>query len=109
MILGGGGYVEDGREIFDDDLDDDSIQQAAKNKSLAGPRKRKKPEEGKAKGNIKAMFMNQASKKKAEEKFNDDDILGDIMSELNKDESTPKRKETQVRNKFAITPKAAPV
>ncbi|XP_043284344.1 DNA polymerase alpha catalytic subunit [Venturia canescens] len=97
---GGSGYVEDGREIFDDDLDDDSIHQAAKQNSLAGPRKRKK-DETKSKGNIKNMLMSMPSKKKADDKLNDDDILGDLMNELQKDEPAAKRKDTKVRNKFA--------
>ncbi|XP_012281139.1 DNA polymerase alpha catalytic subunit [Orussus abietinus] len=102
---GGSGYVEDGREIFDDDLDNDSIRQASKD-SMAGPRKKKK-EEKKSKGNIRDMFMNMSTKQKTAEKLDDDNILGDLMSELQNEKSTPKRKQVQSRNKFAITPKAA--
>lgn len=101
--------MEDGREIFDDDLDDESIQQAAKEKSLAGPRKKKKIEI-KNKGNIKNMLMSMSSKKKPNENLDDDNILGDLMSELQKDQpSRPKQVEPQVRNKFCVTPKAPAV
>ncbi|OXU28104.1 hypothetical protein TSAR_015372 [Trichomalopsis sarcophagae] len=101
---GGSGYVEDGREIFDDDLDDESVREAAKQSHLKGPRKRKREPEGK-KGSITNMFSNMANKKKVEEKIEDDDILGDLMSELKNDSDTPKRKETPRGNKFLSTPK----
>ncbi|XP_033219997.1 DNA polymerase alpha catalytic subunit [Belonocnema kinseyi] len=103
---GGEGYVEDGREIFDDDLDEDSIQ-AAKQSSSMGPRKKAKIA-AKSKGSIKNMFMNMASKVKTAEKLDDDNILGDLMSELKNDESSPKRVEPRIKNKFAVVPKAPP-
>lgn len=105
LAVGGSGYVEDGREIFDDDLDDESIHQAAKQNSLAGPRKRRKVE-SKGKGNIKNMLMSMPSKKKVDDNLNDDDILGDLMSELQKDQPVAKKRDTGVRNKFATV--AAP-
>ncbi|XP_043480820.1 DNA polymerase alpha catalytic subunit isoform X1 [Leptopilina heterotoma] len=97
---GGGGYVEDGREIFDDDMDEDSIQ-AAKQTSTMGPRKKAKIA-AKNKGNIKNLFMNMASKAKVAEKINDDNILGDLMSELKSEDNTPNRS-VKRKNKFAVT------
>lgn len=70
-----------------------------------GPRKKAKIA-AKSKGSIKNMFMNMASKTKAAEKLDDDNILGDLMSELKNDESTPKRVEPRIKNKFAVVPKA---
>ena len=72
---------------------------------MKGPRKRKREPEVK-KGNIASMLSNMASKKKAEEKIKDDDILGDLMSELKNESDTPKRKNTPRDNKFLSTPKA---
>ncbi|XP_014213476.1 DNA polymerase alpha catalytic subunit [Copidosoma floridanum] len=96
---GGSGYVEDGREIFDDDLDDESVRQAAKREQTKGPRKRKRETEPK-KGSITSMFSSMAGKKKAEEKIDTDDILGDLLSELKSDTDSSKRKDTPRSNKF---------
>ncbi|XP_015123944.1 DNA polymerase alpha catalytic subunit [Diachasma alloeum] len=99
---GDGGYVEDGREIFDDDLDDESIQKATKS-SLAGPKKRKH-NETKTKGNILNMLQSMPSKKTEAKANDDDDILGSMLKELEtKKPSTPKSSS----NRFAA-PKTTP-
>ncbi|EFX79893.1 hypothetical protein DAPPUDRAFT_304346 [Daphnia pulex] len=82
----GSGYVEDGREVFDDDLDDDNVAQA---KGAARGHKKKDLSKGVPgrKNNIKNMLIGMSSKNKEKDaKTKDDDILGDIMQELN---STP--------------------
>ncbi|XP_021916659.1 LOW QUALITY PROTEIN: DNA polymerase alpha catalytic subunit [Zootermopsis nevadensis] len=88
----GCGYVEDGREIFDDDLDDDSIISAtSRNKrERVGSKKGKRGKEcdqmsgGKC-GSIRSLLMNMPAKKRKEApvKLDEDAILGDIMEELN--------------------------
>lgn len=82
----GSGYVEDGRDIFDDDLDDESISKTSKNtSSKKGNRSRvSEPSENKGSSNIRNMLMSMPVKRKISNvKLDEDDVLGDIMSELN--------------------------
>ncbi|XP_069676603.1 DNA polymerase alpha catalytic subunit-like [Periplaneta americana] len=108
----GCGYVEDGREIFDDDLDDDSIIVASKNKK--GGSGSKKGRHGKGSDqvqadpggkNIRSMLMNMPAKKKKEApvKLDEDAILGDIMEELNcsNTSSTPTTPLSSTKRKFS--------
>lgn len=80
---GGCGYIEDGREIFDDDLDEASIKQS---KNVVTGRKRGRDFLSDRKsGNIQNLLVNMPSKKKKKEvlvKLEDDDILGDIIGEI---------------------------
>lgn len=59
---GAEGYVEDGREIFDDDLDEESIQKDRKSKKRDHSGAHKKVEA--PKGNIQKMLANMPAKKK---------------------------------------------
>lgn len=55
--------MEDGRDIFDDDLDSQSIAQASANKGK-GVKRKKNVSENAGKGNIQLMLSNLPNKKK---------------------------------------------
>lgn len=84
-----GDYVEDGREIFDeDDEHEEDERNRSKSKNKKGENKKKlrdinKPQ---AQGNasIRSLFGNAVSRKKeASVKTEDDDILAGILGEIN--------------------------
>ncbi|XP_058391579.1 DNA polymerase alpha catalytic subunit isoform X3 [Diceros bicornis minor] len=119
------GYVEDGREIFDDDLEDDALdshEKAGKDDKARNKDKRNVKKAAVTKPNsIKSMFMASAGRKTAEKAvdLSKDDLLGDILQDLNTEtpQITPppvmilkkKRSTGASLNPFSVhTPKAVP-
>ncbi|XP_063393555.1 DNA polymerase alpha catalytic subunit [Cydia fagiglandana] len=79
----GTGYVEDGREIFDDDEDVDDTYVSSTNKESGRGQKRKaRVAAPTAKGNIRNLLGAMPTKKKEDTKISEDNILSDIMSDL---------------------------
>eukprot|EP00092_Neocalanus_flemingeri_P020784 GFUD01022520.1.p1 GENE.GFUD01022520.1~~GFUD01022520.1.p1 ORF type:complete len:1437 (+),score=492.07 GFUD01022520.1:76-4386(+) len=76
-----GGYVEDGREIFDEEEDDVGDIKTTKTKSKEKGEKVKK--DGVRSSNIKNMLLNMPSKKQVEDaKLEEDALLGDILGQI---------------------------
>ncbi|NXX91398.1 DPOLA polymerase, partial [Centropus bengalensis] len=90
----GVGYVEDGREIFDEDLDDDALGFSKKGKggktSMVDKKNVKKSAVSKP-NTIKSMFIASAGKKNTDKAvdLSKDDLLGDILQDLNAEISPP--------------------
>ncbi|VEN38662.1 unnamed protein product [Callosobruchus maculatus] len=86
----GSGYIEDGRDIFDDDLDSESIAHAqASGKEKGKKRKKKAVSENAGKGNLQQMISNMPTKKKEEVKIDDDAMLSEILEEMDDASSGP--------------------
>ncbi|XP_047543862.1 DNA polymerase alpha catalytic subunit [Vanessa atalanta] len=78
----GTGYVEDGREIFDDDDGIDDTYVATSKESGRGQKRKAKVAPPSGKGNIRNLLGAMPTKKKEDVKISEDNILSDIMSDL---------------------------
>ncbi|TRY69884.1 hypothetical protein DNTS_015347, partial [Danionella cerebrum] len=88
----GTGYVEDGREIFDDELEDDVLERGPKSKQGAKGSDSKsnvKKSSVSKPNSIKSLFMNSNVKKPVEKHvdLSQDDLLGDILQDLHSEKS----------------------
>eukprot|EP00112_Aurelia_sp_Birch-Aquarium-sp1_P010022 Seg2162.5 transcript_id=Seg2162.5/GoldUCD/mRNA.D3Y31 product="DNA polymerase alpha catalytic subunit" protein_id=Seg2162.5/GoldUCD/D3Y31 len=96
----GNGYVDDGREIFDDDLNEDPED---------APKKKKDQKQEKAKPKINSskitdLFMAKSKKKKEEDvSVSNDDVLDNILQSITT--SKPLSKPTERKRSFQKTPK----
>ncbi|XP_075981647.1 DNA polymerase alpha catalytic subunit [Anticarsia gemmatalis] len=85
----GTGYVEDGREIFDDDeIEDTYVASNNKESGRGQKRKARVAPQASAKGNIRNLLGSMPTKKKEDVKISEDNILSDIMSDLDGNAST---------------------
>ncbi|XP_054706235.1 DNA polymerase alpha catalytic subunit-like [Uloborus diversus] len=98
------GYCEDGREIFDDDIEEnvytDKKAKQPPKKNFSGPKKNSSKS-----SDIKNLFKTVPVKRKNEDvKLDDDDILGSIMEDLHKETvpvfNTPKPMLLRKKHKF---------
>uniref|UniRef100_A0A7N8XNX6 Polymerase (DNA directed), alpha 1 n=1 Tax=Mastacembelus armatus TaxID=205130 RepID=A0A7N8XNX6_9TELE len=101
----GTGYVEDGREIFDDDLNDDVVEN-----NKGKPNHNCKSAVAKP-NTIKSLFMNSNVKRPAEKDvdLSKDDLLGDILQDLHAEVGTipsrlKKKSLGSPMNPFSIKP-----
>ncbi|KAJ0181362.1 hypothetical protein K1T71_003447 [Dendrolimus kikuchii] len=78
----GTGYIEDGREIFDDDEIEDSYVATNSKETGRGQKRKAKVAAPSSKGNIRNLLGAMPTKKKEDVKISEDNILSDIMSDL---------------------------
>ncbi|KAK5645778.1 hypothetical protein RI129_004242 [Pyrocoelia pectoralis] len=89
----GSGYIEDGRDIFDDDLDAESLANAASSKKAKNRKKSKGISENAGKGNLQYLISNMPTKKKDEVKLGEDDVLSDLLLEI--DDNAPGKSKSE--------------
>ena len=97
MMDDDGEYVEDGREIFDEE--DEYTRDHREQKKYKERSKEKADKARKDKSNIKNMLLNMPKKQSEEVKLEDDALLGDILGQI-------KSKSTSSTRRIVKTPVA---
>jgi predicted AAA+ superfamily ATPase len=85
-LPGGEGYVEDGREIFDDGEEDYEVQSSSNKRKSQQKKRGKLPDEPVTKKkSLKNFFGKQDKKEKETASVEDDDLLKNILGDLSTD------------------------
>uniref|UniRef100_H2Y7K4 DNA polymerase n=1 Tax=Ciona savignyi TaxID=51511 RepID=H2Y7K4_CIOSA len=88
---GGGDYVEDGREMFDEDFDAPEKGKSASTSTRQSKSQNKKKIKVVKSSDIKNLLLSSGAKKKVEKNvdLSNDELLGDILQEINTQTNDP--------------------
>lgn len=105
LFKAGEGYVEDGREIFDDEDDYEDGVPEKNNKRKSNSKKKRIADEpaSKKKGTLKNFFGNAEAKEAVS--VEDDNLLQNLLGELGSNSATPAVAQTSSSASTSIAPK----
>ncbi|XP_059612246.1 DNA polymerase alpha catalytic subunit [Phlebotomus argentipes] len=99
-----GQYVEDGREIFEDEDSDEEV--ATKSKKVSKKRAREDVKPAKGKNSIRNLFSNAVPRKSAAVPLGEDSILSEILGEIDDPQKNGKEKAAVVTKKPSVIKKS---